>query len=193
MKLKTLHGIKKTLILLFFVVSIPTQASIGSNNDFNIITQSDFLNKIILDKDVVLKRYIVVPKIERRYKDILKIKDEDLILAKFSSMLINYDVNWMDKYIRNCDDSLEINYLIRGLYYFSQKHYYRAIPYLNKVNNKKYSFFKLLLIADCSYELLENKKTYNTVLEAYQTAMDKTNTEEQKILINNRIKYIRYH
>lgn len=193
MKLKTVHCFKRALVLLLFLVSIPIQASIGSNNDFFIITQSDFINKKLLDKDLVLKRYLVVPKIEKRYSDILKINDEDLILAKFSSMLKNGDDYWMDKYIQNCDDSLDVNYLIKGLYYFSKKHYNRSLPYLNKVNNKKYRFLKFLLIADCAYEMLEDKKKYNPVLEAYQTAMDQSSTNDQKTLINNRIKYIRYH
>jgi predicted negative regulator of RcsB-dependent stress response len=87
---------------------------------------------------------------------------------------------------------LDINNLIKGLYYFSKKQYNQAIAHLEKFKNKEYRFLQLLIIADCKYEMLQDKKNYKTIISAYQIALDCTDNEQNKTIINNRIKYIKY-
>jgi hypothetical protein len=86
----------------------------------------------------LLRRYIIVPSIDKKYKDILETIDEKALFAKFSFMLNKNKVSWIDKYIKNCDNSLDINNLIKGLYYFSKKQYNQAIAHLEKLENKEY-------------------------------------------------------
>ncbi|MDO9614951.1 MAG: hypothetical protein Q7J86_10580 [Bacteroidota bacterium] len=98
----------------------------------------------------------------------------------------------MEKYILSCDNSSDIYHLINGLYYFSKNQYSKAIDHLEKFENEEYAFLKLLLIADCKYELLRDKKNYQLIIGEYQLAMDHTENEQNKSMINNRIKYIKY-
>lgn len=184
--------IKRLLILLFVLNSVPTFASIGLNNKFWIISQNDFNSRISNGQDIVLRRYIVVPSIDKKYKDIFNTQDEKVILAKFSFMLKKNKSTWIEKYINNCNNSLDINNLIKGMYYFSKNQYTQAIVHLEKLDNDEYKFLKLLLIADCKYEALQDKKKFKSIIEHYQIAMDCTNNDQNKSIINKRIKYIKY-
>lgn len=184
--------IKKLLILFLLLISANSFARIGDNNNYWIISQKDYNERITKGKDVLLRRHIIVPSIDKMYKDILETSDEKALLAKFSFMLYKNKVSWIDKYIKNCDNSLDINNLIKGLYYFSKKQYNQAIAHLEKLENKEYRFLQLLLIADCRYEILQNKKDYKTIIGSYQVALDCTNNEQNKSIINNRIKFIKY-
>lgn len=185
--------IRRILILLFVLISVPTFASIGQNNKFWIISQNDFNSRISKGQDVVLRRYIVMPGIDKKYKDIFDTKDGKAVLAKFSFLLKKNKSTWIKKYINNGDTLLDINNLIKGLYYFSKNQYAQAIVRLEKLDNDEYTFLKLLLIADCKYELLQNKHNYKSIIEYYQIAMDCTNNGQNKSIINKRIKYIKYH
>ena len=184
--------IKKILIILLILISPKSFASIGDNSDFWIVSQNDYSKMVSKGQDVVLTRYIVVPDFDKKYKDILATNDEHALLAKFSFMLKKGNNARMDKYIKDCDVSLDINNLIKGLYYFSRKKYSHAIAYLEELNNEDFIFLKLLLIADCKSELQHDKKNYKSIIEAYQIAIDCTDNEQNKSIVNNRIKYIRY-
>ncbi|NLK91893.1 MAG: hypothetical protein GX273_01980 [Bacteroidales bacterium] len=184
--------IKKLLILFLVLISTNSFARIGDNNGYWIISQKDYNDRISKGKDVLLRRYFIVPSIDKEFKDILETKDEKALLAKFSFMLNKNKASWIDKYINNCDNSLDINNLIKGLYYFSKKQYNQAIVHVEKVENKKYRFLQLLITADCNYEMLEDKKNYKTIIGAYQVALDCTDNKQYKTIINNRIKYIKY-
>lgn len=184
--------IKKLLILFLVLISAQTFARIGDNINYWIISQNDYNDRIAKGKDVLLRRYFIVPSIDKKYKDVLETKDEKALLAKFSYMLTINKVSWMDKYINNCDNSLDINNLIKGLYCFSKKQYNQAILHLQKLENKEYRFLQLLIIADCQFEMLQDKKNYKKIIGAYQIALDCTDNEQNKAIINNRIKYIKY-
>ena len=184
--------VKRIQIFLLMLISLPTLGSIGINKDFWIISQNDFNNRISKGHDVVLKRYIVMPNIDKKYEDIFETRDEKALLAKFSFLLKKNKSTMIEKYIKNCDNSLDINNLIKGLYYFSKNEYSQAIIHLEKLGNEEYSFLKLLLIADCKYELLHDKQNYKSIIGVYQIAMDNTNDEQNKSIVNNRIKYIKY-
>ncbi len=190
--IKHIEMIKKLLILFFVLISANSFARIGDNNNYWIISQNDYYNRISKGKDVLLKRYIIVPTIDKKFKDILETKDEKALLAKFSFMLNKNKASWIDKYIKGCDNSLDINNLIKGLYYFSKEQYDQAIASLEKLENKEYRFLQLLIIADCKYELLQDKKNYKTIIGVYQVALDYTDNEQNKSIIKNRIKYIKY-
>ena len=190
--IKQNNMIKKTLILLFILISSQTYASIGDNSDFWIISHNDYSDRISKGKDVILRRYIVIPNFDKKYKDIFETKEEKALLAKFSFMLKKNKVTWIDKYIKDCDNSLDINNLIKGLYCISKKQYSQAIAHLEKSENDEFKFLKLLMIADCKYELLPDKKKYKSIISVYQIALDNTDNEQNKSIINNRIKYIKY-
>jgi tetratricopeptide (TPR) repeat protein len=162
------------------------------NKDFSIISQEDYNNRISKGKDVIIIRYLIVQDLDKKVEDIFVTKDEDAILSKFSYMLKKNMSSLIENYIMNHDTSIEINTLIRALYHFSKKQYSQSLSYLEKFENKKYSFLKLLLIADGNYELLSDKKNYKPVIELYQEALDNANIEQHKVLIINRIKYIKY-
>lgn len=183
---------KQFFILLGIFMSLQTFARIGQNSDYWLISESEYTMRNLNGKDVTLRRHIVVPFIDKNFKTIFETKDEEALLAKFAFMLKKNKTGWMEKYLLNCDTALHINNLIKGLYYFSQKNYSLSLFYLNNFENKNYNFLKQLLIADCFFELLADKKDYKLILNYYQSALDITASETYKILIHNRIKYIKY-
>ncbi|MGE0076345.1 MAG: hypothetical protein AB7S48_00645 [Bacteroidales bacterium] len=184
--------IKKILILLLILISTKSFAKIGNNKFYWIISRAEYETRISEGKDVILRRYIIVPSMDKAYKNIFETKDENAILAKFSFMLYKNKRSWINEYINSCDSTLDINNLIYGLYCFSINRYSQAITYLEKLKSEEFNFLKLLMIADCKYEMLQDKKNYKAIIGAYQTAMDNTDNEQNKSIINNRIKYIKY-
>jgi len=184
--------IKKLFFLLLTLISLQTFANIGINPDFWIISQKVYNNRVSKGKDVILYRYIIVADFDKNYKNIFNTKDEDALLSMFSYMLYKNKTSLIEKYIANYDPSLKINTLISAMYYFSKKEYSKSIAYLLTFENKKYSFLKQLLLADCNYELLSDKNNFNSVIKLYQDALDTAETEQYKALVNNRIKFIKY-
>jgi hypothetical protein len=183
---------KNLLFSLFLFLSLQTLARVGDNKGFSIISQELFNDLILSGGDIALQRFIVVPSIDSNYKDIVSTTDEMAILAKFSYMLQRRKYSAMEKYMAGCDASLEINSLIAGLYSFSRKQYIQAFNYLERVESKRFTFLKQLLIADCRYELLLDKSQYKPVLELYQAAMDCATSHPEKVLVSNRLKYLKY-
>ena len=184
--------IKKLLFLLLILISVQAFAKIGINPDFWIISQQDYNNRVSKGRDVVLKRYIIVPDFDKKYKDVFVTKDEDAILSMFSYMLYKGKNSMVEKYIANYDPCLKINTLIVAMYHFSKKQYSQSLAYLATFDDKKYNFLKLLLIADCNYELLYSENNKNPVVKLYQNALDMAETEQFRALVNNRIKFIKY-
>lgn len=183
---------KKFLSLVLIFISFTAFSNIGMNPNYTIISQTDYEKRISKYKDVVLQRYIVVPDFDKNYKEIFDTKDEEALLSRFSYMLRKNKSRFIDRYIANCDDSKEINYLIKGLYFFSKGDYLQAMGCLEHIRAKDHEFLKYLLIADCKFELLINKSNFKSVIQAYQTALDIADNEQDKSIVNNRIKYIKY-
>jgi len=184
---------KSFLVILIILFSISLQAKVGINGGFYIISQADYEKRVLDGKDVAARRYIVVPFCDKHYKDIFVTKDEKALLSKFSYLLLKGKTKSLDKYIANCDTTLEINNFIKGLYHFSNMQYSIALTYFEKKGNRDFEFWKQLLIADCKYELLNDKKKYKPVLELYQKALDMSNDPINKGIVNNRIKYLKYN
>jgi len=107
-------------------------------------------------------------------------------------MLKKNSENYIREYIMNYDSAIGINNLIASLYYFSRNDYAQARSYLEKFEDPDLNFLRLLLIADCTYELLINKKDFTEALNKYQVAFDSTEDELLKSIVNNRIKFIKY-
>lgn len=185
--------INKVLTFLLVLISAQTFARVGTNSDYWILSQNEYNARVSKGKDVTLRRYIVIPDHDKKYKDILETTDEKSLLAKFSFMLKRNKSALIEKYILSCDNLSDIHHLINGLYCISKKQYSRTIDHLEKFENEEYAFLKSLLIADCKYELLRDKKNYQLIIGEYQTAMDNADNEQKKSIINNRIKYIKYH
>ena len=178
--------------MLFIFTSIPAYSMICKNMDYWISSEEDYNYKVSIGRDVVLKRFIVVPSFDKNYKGILTSQNDSEVLARFAFMLKKNKSKLVEEYINKCDTRLEINSLIKGLYYFSQNQYQMAISNLEHYKSIQYGFLKLLLIADCKYELLANKNDYINILSAYQTAFDFTDLQFEKTIVSNRMKYIKY-
>lgn len=183
---------KRILALILFIVTVPVLAKVGENPDFWIMSQKEYDYRVSSGKDVILRRYIVVPHTDKSYKSILELDSDNDILYKFSYMLQKNKKRKISDYILNYDRNKEINFLIVGLYLFSQKQYSEAIKSFEQFNNPEYKFLKYLLIADCKYESLSIKSDYKTVLEHYQIALDIAQSDREKKLIKNRVKFIKY-
>lgn len=173
-------------------ISFQTQAQMGSNDSFWIISQNDFSQRLENHKDFSLRRYVVVPAMDKKYKQLSAAIDDSQRLAKFSFVLKKNKSPWIEKYIDSFKPASEIYPLIKGLYFFSKKQYQNALASFQQVNLPEYETLKLLLIADCHYELLPNKRDYKKVLTYYQQAIDKDASELNQLIINNRIKFIKY-
>jgi hypothetical protein len=184
--------LNRILLIFLILTSVNSFAGIGDNKGYWIISQNEYNALFSKGKDVRLRRYVVVSSFDKKYKDIFKTTDEQALLAKFSYMLYKNKASRIEKYIKNCNDSLDINNLIKGLYYFAKKQYNLAIPHLEKLKNKEYRFLQLLLIADCRSEMLYYQNKHQTIFEAYQVAFDSTDSEQNKTIIHIRIKYIKY-
>lgn len=187
------QNIMRTITFFFLIIlSTPVFSKIGANRDFTIISLNDYNINLKKGRDVILKRYIVVSDFNKNYKEIFNINDPDIILSMFSFMLKKNKSKEISRYIINCDKSKDVGLLLNGLYYFSEKEYSQSIRYLEKIQDVKFTFLKSLLIADCNYELLEDKKDYKSILQFYQISLDLAKTEQQKSIIKNRMKFIRY-
>ncbi len=183
----------RTITFCFFILlSIPVFSRIGMNRNYTIISQNDYDANLAKGKDVILKRYIVVPDFNKNYKEIINVNDPDEILSMFSFMLSRGKSKEISQYILSCNKSNDIELLIHGLFCFSNNQYYQSIKYLEKIENMQFAFLRSLLIADCRYETLVDKKNYNSILQFYQISLDLARTEQQKLIIKNRIKFIKY-
>lgn len=168
-------------------------AKIGGNKEYYITTVAEYDQRIANNRDIVTRRYIIVPEFDKDYENILQTKDEDALLAKFSFLLKKANIAWMDKYIQYCDSSIDINRLIKGLYFFSKKEYALAINQLEEYKGEKHIFLKFLLLADCNYELSKGKSDKSILFKHYQLAMDTTENFQKKEMVRYRIKYIKYN
>ncbi len=185
--------IRKIPLILLLFVSIQAYAGIGDDNDFLIISQNEYSALVSEGEDLTSRRYIIVPALDHNYKDLLQSKDETTMLAKFSYMLKENKEEWIYEFLKNCNDTCNFTNLLKGLYYFSVNQYFQSISYLEKFENNDYRFLKLLLIADCKYEILQDKRRYNRIIVDYQQALSSTDNEQYKSIVNNRIEYIKYH
>lgn len=181
------------LVVLLVLGCQGMSARIGNNKEFWLITQAEYNKMIYLDKDVVSKRYIVLPSIDKKYRDLFKTQDEEALLAKFSYLLVKNHQEWMNRYVETCDTTLEVNGLIKGLYYLSKEHYLLAMKYFEKMDGEKHCFLRLVLIADCRFELMQDRNERKSVIAAYQRAMDVASDRQERDFVQNRMKYIRYN
>ena len=78
----------KLLILIAFLFNFSqVSARIGENANFWIVAQDEYDRLVVKGQDVVMRRYIVVPSMNKDYKTILQTEDEELLLAKFAYLL----------------------------------------------------------------------------------------------------------
>jgi len=183
---------KQTILFFFFLFSIPTFGKIGINGNYSIVSQKDYEKKVSKGYNVALSKFIIVPGYNKKYKDISEVKNKYDLFAIFSFMLKKNKISKMEEYVSKCDTAFQINNLICGLYYFSQKQYLNALVYFENYMEEDFQFLKYLLIADINYELLENKNNYKLALQLYQEAFDISKREQEKTIVNNRIKNIKY-
>lgn len=184
---------KYRITLICLILSALVYAGIGNNNLYRIISRDDFNQKIIERKDVLSKRYLVFPSLDKNYRDVLTTGDESDQLAKFAYIFKIIRSEYVLEYINRLNPESPIFNLIKGLYFFSDSKYDNAIQSLKEYHGKEFEFLKLLLIADCWYEILPDKKDHQVAIKAYQQALDCTNDGVYKTLIQNRIKFLKYY
>jgi hypothetical protein len=184
--------LRKILLVFFIISTLHSLASIGLNKKYTLISQEKFENKINDGANIAIKKYIVVPQFNKNYNEILIVKEPNTIFGMFCFMLKKNMQQNMYNYKQKCDNSLNINNLIFGLYYFGLERYKEALDYFEFYKGIEYNFLKHLLIADCNFELSNYDENINNILKSYQKALDVTTNEQEKLIVNNRIKNIKY-
>lgn len=177
---------------LFIFLSVSVYSQTGYNKQYKIISQQKYDESLRKGKNVISQKFIVVPELEKDYKMIYNTTDQEELLSIFSFMLKRGKIYKMQDYLLQCDKSLEVNELLNGLFHFYRNDFSEALSYLENYNNVNHYFLRYLLIADCKYELLSDKKNYKSVLNAYQLAHDVTSNKQNQAIVNNRIKLIKY-
>ena len=78
---------KRLLISICLLNSIPIFAKNWENKNFWLTTKSVNISKVEEHKDIVLKRYVVIPYADMEYEDINNSLTDIEILSKFAYML----------------------------------------------------------------------------------------------------------
>ena len=184
---------RKILLFILFSINFSTVAAkIGNNREYSIISVQDFDKRISNGRDAVLKRFILVPYMDRNYRDIFETNNPEATMAKFFYLLSINKRSWIERYMESVSTQHELVDLLKGLYFFSHEQYTSALSHLERVNNLEFEFLKSLLIADCKYELGVKANHGKPGVEIYQSVMDNAHNIFEKLLVNNRVKYVRY-
>ena len=82
--------------------------------------------------------------------------------------------------------------LCQGLYYLGKEDYASALANFNNYKEPENQCLCKLLITDCHYELAKPYADVKKLIQEYQQALDCSNTEITRVVIQYRIKYLKY-
>ncbi len=142
------------------------------------------------DKEV-LKRCIVFESIKKPNENPHLERDETTKTSFFVYLVKKKRSQEISNFLQLHNDQLNISHFYKGLNYFIQGSYSKARDELEKYDESYLRYHKNLLIADCLYE----QKGYSSreeLIEAYQKALDASDSNIQAEIVKNRIKYIIY-
>jgi len=178
------------LLLLLTITFQNSNAQFGENKNYRLISSEKYQLRIDRNKDILLRRYIVVPAFDKNKKLIFITNNPDSILIGAATLLRKGKSYKVLEYIQNCNQTENVNNLIAGLYWLSKNNYEKAHSFLLNMEIEKHNFLQLLLIADCEYEL--NRTAKQNAIISYQKAYDIATNENERQIIRNRIKFIKY-
>jgi len=132
-----------------------------------------------------IKRYVVLPAYD--------FFSDDDPLFDLTVKLINEN-RWQEvkKALQTANKHDPSFPLCNGLCYLKYKDYPNALANFNNYKGETHKCLCQLLIIDCQYELSRPNADIKKLLGEYQKALDCSNTEINRIVIQQRIKYLRY-
>jgi len=184
---------KKICLFLFLTILFNTADSQTTGNQrYFLISESKYSQRLNKDKDVLFKRYIIVPDEVKDKNLLFKTGNPDSLFMGAVSLLMNGKSSTVQGYLKTCNMEVPVNHLIAGLFHVLKGNFQQADQNLALYQGIAFLFIKNLLRADCSAELLQGEKDLKTIVQEYQAALDCTENENYRDLIRNRIKYLRY-
>lgn len=168
--------------LPFKILSILFLAAILCNCSaprYEAITNTNFETIDHASPRLPYKRYVVVPD----------------SLTQVRSYISERDLDGLKRFLNTSpyveQEDLKLSW---ALYYFFAGDYYKSRNTLNDMQGDGYKCIKLLLAADCEYEIAYRKRlvVYADILPRYQQAMDCDGRQLWKQLFHMRAKYARY-
>ena len=161
------------------------------------ISLEDYFDKQSRGRLNPAKSYLVVPKLfnKRDSFDNLKSTDTETVLCSCISLIDYGRKEDVQEFLKTGNLDGDLALLVEGCRYFAQSDYEKALELFNSGSGDQYVFLKLLLKADCCYQIQKANAQGNEWLEvfrAYQHAYDRATDNHEKQLIKNRIKQTRY-
>ncbi len=137
----------------------------------------------------VLKRSYAFKKVEQTEKEPYKLKDIEQKLYHLTYFLKKNKWNETKMFLSLHDSTLKVHQFYLGFKNFMYGKYEACLNNLKDCSIPAFSFYILLLKADCYYELNYDD---TEILDAYQRTIDAATDEIQKKIIRDRVKYLRY-
>jgi tetratricopeptide (TPR) repeat protein len=185
----------KTFILATMLI-LPQFAysQFRKKTNYDIISKEEYNKRLMKRKEVVLNKYIVIPAFPRKAEEVLlNTKNEDSILTASASLIKHGRSRELYSYLQKTKVDTGVYALVYGLYYMNKGKYANALTWFDKYKSGKYKSLVMLLIADCKYECLEDKKKYDDIMPYYQQALDFTSDSLYQDIIKNRFRFVRYN
>ncbi|MFT3740766.1 MAG: hypothetical protein QM786_18605 [Breznakibacter sp.] len=185
----------RIITLLFFLgaMVIGISAQNTTKPRFWLIQKSKYADRVDKGKDIVLKRYLVLPDhVKFKKGDPITDKSEEEILARFAFAAHKANEGLQDWIIDQMSEQKDFQNLLKGLRAFLENRFEGAKHYMGLYQGPSQSFLKQLVIADSYCETAIDPKNIKPLLEQYQIAFDNAPDELSKQLVNLRIKYLKY-
>lgn len=177
------------LLTIFFHVA---NSQTSGNQRYFLISESKYSQRLNKEKDVLFKRYIIVPDEVKDKNLLFETGNPDSLFMGAVSLLMNGKSSKVQGYLKTCNMEVPVNHLIAGLFHVLKSDFQQADRELGLYQGTAFVFTKNLLRADCRAELLQGGKDLKPIIQEYQAALDCTENENYRDLIRNRIKYLRY-
>lgn len=184
---------KKFFLFLLLTILFKTADSQTTGNQrYFLISESKYSQRLNKEKDVLFKRYIIVPDEVQDKNLLFRTGNPDSLFLGAVSLLMNGKSSKVQVYLKTCNMEVPVNHLIAGLFHVLKGDFQQADQDLALYQGVAFVFIKNLLRADCRAELLQGGKDLKPIIQEYQVALDCTENENYRDLIRNRIKYLRY-
>lgn len=183
---------KFCLFLLLTILFNAANSQTSGNQRYFLISESKYSQRLNKDKDVLFKRYIIIPDEVKDKNLLFKTGNPDSLLMGAVSLLMKGKSSKVEGYLKTCNMDVPVNHLIAGLFDVLKGDFQQADLELALYQGIAFVFIKNLLRADCRAELLRGGKDLKPIIQEYQAAIDCTENENYRDLIRNRIKYLRY-
>ena len=165
---------------------------------YTVITQDDIQDIINTKHGLPYIRYVIIPKENLKNSPSATNTSATILLDKTYEFISQKKYSKLEKYLNEMknqfsEDNQDLNFCW-ALNYFIQEEYENTKDILSNIDDDKYMCVKLLLIADCDYEISRNTSNidYSSMLKRYQDALNCSNEPTWAKLIQTRMKFVRY-